>query len=84
MVSPHDVVRQTLRELEQAWEQLDVIVDPEHWDVANARLTAAITSAETAIRDVKREQGYAVHSSGFLLPWLRPAVRGRRHFARAS
>lgn len=82
VLAPKERLWQTLRELEEAWEALRFISDSEHWDVANARMTALLTQAETLIRDIKRAEGYSVHPPGFVLPWLSTA--SRRAARRAS
>ncbi|MCL6564527.1 MAG: hypothetical protein K6U87_16150 [Firmicutes bacterium] len=77
MLAPQERLWQTLRELDEAWDALQCISDSEHWDVANARVTALLTQAETLIRDLKRAQGYSVHPPGFVLPWLISQATGR-------
>lgn len=77
-------VQQAFRELQDAWDLLSGTNDPEHWDVANARLTAALALAQTAIRDAKRQDGLLVRAGDFQLPWLRPSARRGSVFRRAS
>jgi hypothetical protein len=79
-----ELVRQAFSDLQDAWDLLSGTNDPEHWDVANARLTAALALAQMAVRDAKRQEGMPVRASDFQLPWLQPTAGRRPVFRRAS
>lgn len=64
------MVHRAFSALNAAWEVWDATVDPEFWDAANAQLSAAMSLAQAAVRDVKRAEGYPVHGTEFRLPWL--------------
>ena len=68
-----------LAELAEAWHAFDYAEDSEHWEAANARITAALTSASVAIRDMKRRAGFAVSPGGPMvsLPWVRVGHKRR-------
>ncbi len=78
------VFHEAMDELNEAWRLLASSPDAEHWEVANARVSAAMALAQAVVRDEKRSAGFPLNSPDFRVPWLSPPPRPRPRFAEAS
>jgi len=78
------VFHEAMNELNEAWRLLATSPDAEHWEVANARVSAAMALAQAVARDEKRSAGFPLNSPDFCVPWLSPPPRPRPRFAEAS
>lgn len=76
----HDV----MVELSRAWGLFSSAPDAEHWEVANAQLTATLAVAQAVVRDEKRHWGLPLHSPDFCLPWLVSPPARRPRWVNAS
>jgi hypothetical protein len=67
-----DTSHQVFNELQDAWAVFADVTEPDAWEVANARVTAALTLAQAVVREAKRQRSLPLQPPDFQLPWLKP------------